>query len=212
MIKSVIFLSRVAIEIALAFALGALVCGQGPATPQPRNARPDPVQREIQRQYEMEMIERALTERRAQPVKRFAPLVLDQIRSDFLRLQMVDRQLMKAMTMATAIDFDLVTESAAEIRRHSRRLKKNLALPELETAPADRSALVVEAKPASLRTSLSSLSHWIEEFVSNPMFEQVRLVDPQLASKARRDIEAIIELSSQIKSASEKLKTAAKSH
>ena len=210
MFKSAMFLLRAVILIGLAFGLSTLVQGQGPAAPQTKNVRPDPVQREVQRQFEMQLLEQALTERRSQPVKRYAPLVLEQIRLDFLRLQIVDRKVTKAAKMPGGLDLDLVTKSAAEIRKRSARLKKNLALPDPETAPADRSGVVFEAGLERLRTALSDLSNRIEEFVSNPMFEQIRLVDPQLSGKARRDIEAIIELSGQIKRSSEKLKMSAK--
>lgn len=144
-------------------------------------------------------------------VKRYPPLVLDQIREDFLRIQVIDRKLMQATAVGDMLDLELVARSAGEIRKRSRRLKENLALPRPETPPAGRSRIAVEATSKRLRISLSDLSNLIEGFVSNPMFEQSKLVDARLSAKARQDIEAIIELSSQIKRSSEKLKAAAKS-
>src|SRR5206468_148124 len=109
------------------------------------------------------------------------------------------------------LDLELVSKSAGEIRKRSRRLKTNLALPRPETPPAERWEITVEATSDRLRLSLSDLSNLINEFVSNPMFEQSKLVDAQLSAKARQDIEAIIELSHQIKRSSERLKASEKS-
>ena len=202
---------RIATLIVLACGVAISVRGQGAASPpgtQGRGGRTDQVQRELQRQVEMRMIEQALMEGSSRKVKRYPPLVLDQIREDFLRIQVIDRKLMQATVVGDTLDLDLVARSAGEIRKRSSRLKENLALPQPEAPPAKRSLFAVEAKSERLRLSLSDLSNLIEEFVSNPMFEQSKLVDARLSGKARQDIEAIIELSRQIRRSSQKLKAA----
>ena len=201
---------RIVALIVLGCGLGLTVRGQVPTATPGRGGRPDQVQRELQRQFEMRMIEQALMEGSSPHVKRYPPLVLDQIREDFLRIQVVDRKLIKATADSDTLDPGFVARSASEIRKRSRRLKENLALPLPKAPLAGRSGTEVEATNERLRISISDLSKLIDEFVSNPMFEQSKLVDARLSSKARQDIEAIIELSSQIKRSSEKLKAAAK--
>jgi vacuolar-type H+-ATPase catalytic subunit A/Vma1 len=193
--------------VALAFALGTFVRGQGLPAPQGRSGRTDKIQRELQRQVEMQLIEQALMEGNSRHVKRYQPQVLDQIREDFLQIQIIDREVIRGRALADQFDLHLVAKSAGEIRKRSSRLKENLALLRSEAPPADRSRAAVEATREGLRTSLAELSDLIEEFVSNPMFEQSKVVDARLSSKARRDIEAIIELSRQVKRSSEKLQS-----
>jgi hypothetical protein len=202
---------RIATLIVLAGGVAITVRGQGVNATQPRGGRPDKIQGELQRQVEVRMIEQALMDGSSRHVKRYPPLVLGQIREDFLRIQVIDRKLMEATAVGDTLDLDLVARSAGEIRKRSSRLKTNLALPRPEAPPAERSGIAVKATSERLRISLSDLSNLIDEFVSNPMFEQSKLVDARLSGKARQDIEAIIELSSQIKRSSEKLKAAAKS-
>lgn len=202
---------RIVALIVLACGVAITVQSQGVNTTQPRGGRTDKISRELERQVEMQLIEQALMEGSSRHVKRYPPLVLDQIREDFLRIQVIDRKLMQATAVGDMLDLELVARSAGEIRKRSRRLKENLALPRSEAPPAERPGIAVEATSERLRISLSDLSNLIEGFVSNPMFEQSKLVDARLAAKARQDIEAIIELSSQIKRSSEKLKAAAKS-
>ena len=176
--------------------------------PQSRGSRPDSVQSEQQRQFEMQVIEKALREGHPRRSQRYEPLVLEQIKSDFLAIQIIDRKLVHTILAPDTLDLRLVVTSAAEIRDRSKRLKRNLALP--VPAPADRPGIVVEAKLESLRLSRPALSKLIDELVSNPMFEQSRLIDSQLAAKALQDIEAIVELSGAIKRSAEKLRANAK--
>ena len=46
----------------------------------------------------------------------------------------------------------------------------------------------------------------IFSFIDNPFFKEISVVDTQVTTKARRDLEEIIELSEQIKRDSEKLR------
>ena len=196
--------------IVLGFGVALTVRGQIPTATPGRGGRPDKIQRELERRVEMQMIEQAMVVGGSPHVKRYPPLVLDQIRADFLRIQVIDRRLIKATADSDTLDLAFVSRSVSEIRKRSRRLKENLALPPPETPLAGRWEIEIEATNERLRISISDLSKLIDEFVSNPMFEESKLVDARLSSKARQDIEAIIELSSQIKRSSEKLKAAAK--
>jgi len=175
--------------------------------PSQRRSRPDTVLREQQRQVEMQMVEQALTtEGRAPRIKRYAPAVLDQIRSDFLKIQIADRRLMNANQANVVLGLRLVGELTGEIRTRSRRLKENLALPEpAQQASSSRATVAEEPTNERLKMSLADLSDLIESFVSNPMFEHTRLFDPKLSDKALLDLEAIIRLSDEIKRNSEKL-------
>ena len=202
---------RIVALIVLGCGVALTVRGQVPTATPTRTGRPDKIQREIDRQVEMQLIELALMEGSSRHTTRYPPLVLNQIREDFLRIQVIDRKLIQATAGGDVLDLGLVARSASEIKKRSRRLKENLALPRPEAPPAGRSGTGVEATSERLRTSISDLSNLIDEFVSNPMFEQSKLVDARLSGKARQDLEAIIELSGQIKRGSEKLKAAAKS-
>jgi hypothetical protein len=79
-------------------------------------------------------------------------------------------------------------------------------LPKVEANPGGPSQFALEDRVEALRIAVGNLSNLIETFVRNPMFEQVKLVDSQLSSRAQHDLEAIVGLSSEIKRTSEKLK------
>ena len=196
--------------IVVVFMLGsATLTARGQVNrPNQTRGRPDTVQREQQRQVEMQMIEQALTtEGHAPRVKRYSPTVLDQIRKDFLQIQVTERQLTKAAAANLDIDLKLVGHLTGEIRKRSRRLKENLALPQRATQQsAVGVGTMVATTSETLRLSLADLSGLIESFVSNPMFEHTKLFDPTLSDKASRDLEEIVRLSDEIKRSSEKLR------
>ena len=177
-------------------------------TPNQTRGRPDTVQREQQRQVDMQMIEQALTtEGRAPRVKRYPPAVLDQIRGDFLQIQVNERQLTKSAAAQLDIDLKLVGRLTGEIRKRSRRLKENLALPQPETQQSVVGVgNAVATTSETLRMSLTDLSDLIESIVSNPMFEHTKLFDSKLSDKASWDLDAIIRLSDEIRRGSEKLR------
>ena len=101
------------------------VCAQG------TRARLDPVQRELQRRFESEAIEKALAptpRRRAEHEQR---MVLLQIRMDFLRIQIVNDDL-QAESRSVQPDLKAIAKSASEIAKRAERLKSNLTLPVLK--------------------------------------------------------------------------------
>jgi hypothetical protein len=138
-------------------------------------------------------------------------IAFTQAADNFKHLQMVNNKMMQAVVRGDALDLGFVTESASEIRKYADRLKDNLVLPEPEYDPR-RSKVAVASGTEQLRSSLSALGELVAEFASNPIFRganAVDVIDVQQSAKARRDLDEIIELSSQIKKSSEKLKRTA---
>jgi hypothetical protein len=68
----------------------------------------------------------------------------------------------------------------------------------------------VAADTEQLKSSLAALSGLIARFVNNPMFQNANTIEADLAAKARRDLEDIIELSGQVKKSGERLDKAAR--
>ena len=79
------------------------------------------------REMTLEMLERY---HRSGEHQREPRLAFAQIREDFLRLQVVNNDLMKTVSGNGHLDFKLVARSAAEIKKRAERLNLNLALPE----------------------------------------------------------------------------------
>jgi hypothetical protein len=206
------FISRAAAAACCVLAASTLAAGQG------RTSNPVDQMVQLMRESQAradEQYERTLGLRMAgqvqRPPRRIEPrLALAQIREDFVRIQVVNNDLAAAVSRG-ALDLEFVAKSASEIKKRSGRLKDNLALPEYESI-----FVVPEARgsaEAQLKSSLVTLKELIREFVMNPLFEKANLVDLQLAAKARRDLDDIIEVCGRVKKNSAELgKAAEKAH
>jgi hypothetical protein len=127
---------------------------------------------------------------------------LAQLQKDFSRLQVLNKSLLTAALGNTPLDPGFVSKSVAEIKKRAERLDKNLALPEPEGAAEQTETL---ATFPQLKPSVLKLGRLIFSFIDNPFFKEASVVDTQLTTKARRDLEDIIELSGQIKKTSEQI-------
>lgn len=128
---------------------------------------------------------------------------LAQLQEDFSRLQVANRDLLRTALSKNMLDPRFVSKSVFEIKKRAERLNLNLALPEPER-PAQVSEAGAASTPEQLRASVLKLGRLIFSFVDNPFFREESVVDTQLTTKARRDLEDIIELSKQIKKSSDR--------
>jgi hypothetical protein len=134
------------------------------------------------------------------PVKQ----ALAQLQEDFSRLQIANKSLLRAALSNNTLDTKFVSKSVTEIRKRAERLNVNLALPEVEK-PGAPATMATPTSPQQLKPSVLKLGRLIFSFIDNPFFKEASVVDTQLTTKARRDLEDIIELSGQIKKNSEQL-------
>jgi hypothetical protein len=130
-------------------------------------------------------------------------LAVAQIKEDYERIQVVNKELAEAVANPAGVDLKLVVKSTAEIERRAERLLGNLALPEL---PPDLERVKMPAEgQEQLQPSLLMLGRLVHRFVHSPLFREVNVIDAQVSTRARRDLEGIIALSGRLKKESEKL-------
>ncbi|HEX8138701.1 MAG TPA: hypothetical protein VF544_14135 [Pyrinomonadaceae bacterium] len=162
---------------------------------------------------EREFNQRTLEDQLHKPTgRREQKLSFAQISEDFLRIQVINNELVTAAARAEELDLKFVAKSTAEIRKLAGRLKENLVLPEPTAGPKRLQTESAPEELAQLKPALAALGKLIAGFAHNPVFKEPKVVDAQMSAKARRDLEEIIELSGQLRKSSEKLtKTARKS-
>ena len=193
---------------AAAAALLFAACPLAAQTQQDRNAAERVVRermaREAAESEEREMT-LELTERYHRSGEPREPrLAFAQIREDFLRLQIVNNDLARAVAGGGQLDFKLIAKSAAELKKRAERLKLNLALPE-ETEGVKPPAGATPTDPEQLRAALSRLDKIILRFTNALHAKGVKSFDAESSARLRLDLEAIIGLSGRVKKSSEKL-------
>lgn len=160
--------------------------------------------------FQMRLLERNARARPPATDPRVVAMADRQLRDNFRQLQISNNEIVVATFPATtrtppALDHRLIARSAREINRRASWLRTNLRLPERdpqEPLPTSQEA----ADTAQLRRSLIVLNSLIRNFITNPMFRNMRTLDVQDSTQARRDLERIIELSRAVKQSAERLR------
>lgn len=159
------------------------------------SSRSDTLQIEQRRQYESAMIEQALEASRVRKTDGLS-INLAEFRADFLKLQVVNNSLWKSVAATEPLNLKYIAKSTGEIRKIGKRLKASRALPRSEeTTQAPQAAVEL----GQLRSTLANLDKLIVEFVRNPIFASSKVLDAQLAARARSDLDQIIQLSGELK-------------
>ena len=164
-----------------------------PAVAQSRSRVPVREQNIRESEQVMRQMER---DTRKPPTSKEAALALAEINEDFGRLQEVNNSMMSAVTGAAAPDYKLVAEALGEIRRRAERLRTNLKLPPAEAVKTGgRPAPAAAETAAELKEALLALDRSITNFVTNPIFQMMNVIDAEAAARASRDLADVIERS-----------------
>ena len=132
---------------------------------------------------------------------------LAQMQEDFTRLQVINQRLGRAAIGSAALDLRFISKSASEIKKHAERLNTNLALPQSDPGYQPRTSDPITSQ-GQIKSSILRLARVVFRFVDNPFFKEASVVDTELTTRARRDLEEIIELSEQLKKGSDRFEKA----
>src|SRR5205807_1125107 len=112
--------------------------------------------------------------------------VAEQIKHDFDGLQESHNQLVLFMASKEGLSrqYDSIFRAVAQIKKYSTRLKTNLALPKQQQEKAR-----VGVNNDQIEVSLITLRQHIYDFVTNPLFESVGVLDLEQGRKAARDLD-----------------------
>ena len=180
---------------ALSAVLAAATCAQAQ-----RSSRIGPTARDVSRS------ERDLSalEREASP-KRDPKAVMSEINEDFGRLRAIDEGLRQAGAASAPLDYKNIAVESAEVKKRAARLRTNLsALPKPEKEEK-RPKLAVPLDDAQMKSLLASFEEQMSAFLNNPVFSDMGTLDTQLALKARRDLDGLIEMCEVVRKGADKL-------
>jgi hypothetical protein len=110
------------------------------------------------------------------------------MRNDFRKLQLVNNQLMLRVfrpTDAQKITNKEIRSSLGEIKKLAERLRLNFGFAKTTLVLTDEIVL---------HKGLDRLDDAVVSFVQNPLFQQPRVWDVELASRAEKDLGQILEL------------------
>jgi len=158
------------------------------------------------RQQEMSSREYQLrnfgTEPSAPKDQRQLKALMAQTEEDFNRILKLHNEIARALTSNDTLNYKFVSEATGEIRKRASRVQSSLALG-LSSEEAARLDKPETKKEAPIKDDLILLCNKIRSFVTNPSIENPNTVNADQMSKARRDLETLIQLSGRIKKEAE---------
>ena len=144
-------------------------------------------------------------EKEAAAKKRDSKTVMAEINEDFARLRAVSEGFQKADAAAAPLDYKTISLNSAEVKKRATRLRSNLSgLPKPEKEEKRQKA-EVPLDDAQMKALLSSFGELMNNFLTNPVFSDMGTLDTQLALKARRDLDGLIEMCEVVKKGADKL-------
>jgi hypothetical protein len=137
--------------------------------------------------------------------KRDSKTIMAEVNEDFEWLRTIKDEIKNRSSSSGPLNYKAISDYGAQIKKRSQRLKSNLTgLPKVDDKDK-RQKHTIPLDGTQMQSSLSSLHAVITSFVTNPVFSDMGTLDNQLALKASRDLESLIELSDVIKKGAEKL-------
>lgn len=133
-----------------------------------------------------------------------------QIREDFRDLQLLHNKMMASAWAKPELDYKYLSEMIGQISKKASRLKSNLGLPQLKNDEVTIKPFNEVVSGAQFKADLLLLDRSVLSFVKNPIFQKTTVIEVSLAKKASKDLETVIDVSSQLKKTSERLRKAAK--
>lgn len=117
-----------------------------------------------------------------------------EIKEDFEGIQVSQAAIVKAYTTAKDIDYALITNAAKKINKDGKRLDTNLFSAKFDVEESNTKSKA-DQKKLDLKLLIIELDNAIGDFVASKLFLNLRVVEAEVAKKARIDLLHIIRTS-----------------
>ncbi len=126
-----------------------------------------------------------------------------QIKEDFEGIQSNQELIVKSYTSGAKVDYKQIKDSADLINKSAKRLDENLFAVKTEK-PKENSKK--ENKEKSISDLIVDLDNAIGKFAASTMFQNLRLVNPEIAGKTQLDLMKIMQISDLLSKQADKMK------
>ena len=155
------------------------------------------------RSIELERVKRDAVKLRPTEDSTGRTIKFAEIKEDFENIQKLQSEIVKAYTTGKNINYEKISQTAAEMTRKTVRLDANLFNSKIEETSKNKDA--EKAKPKRVRDLIVELDKVIGIFVGSPVFKNTKVVDEQSSEKSRLDLEKIFKLSDTLSREAKKL-------
>ncbi len=129
-----------------------------------------------------------------------------QVKEDFESIQISEAAIIKAYKMGKEIDYKLISSSANDINKKSKRLDTNLFAYKTEPDEADKNLKKSDKKPLEIKDLIINLDNALGAFVTSKIFLDHKTIDAAVAKKARMDLANVLKFSEMLAKEAGKMK------
>ena len=122
-----------------------------------------------------------------------SPIPLEELRGEFLKLQISNNDLFELRQKPT--DSDSIAVCLGDIRKRAAALNRKLPLPAPDKSLKSRQGL----ESLSMEAEFDLLDRTVLRFAASPAFKNAAVLDVNSGEQARRDLELILALSENLK-------------
>lgn len=127
-----------------------------------------------------------------------------EIKEDFEGMQVSQSEIVKAYTTNETIDYQTIKLSADKINKHAMRLNSNLFTTKAKKEKDEQKGGKMKAE--TVRDLIVALDNAVGAVAASKMFQNLRIVEPEVAEKTNADLAAVIRISAKLSKAAEKMK------
>jgi hypothetical protein len=120
-----------------------------------------------------------------------------QINEDFQRIQVIHNEIVRMLQPDKGLNYDRLADLTSDLKKRSARLRENLALPQPEKSDTPTRSDAID--DAHLKKTIADLHDVIVNFVANPLFKNLGVVDAKVIDAAGKNLDDILGLSEEIK-------------
>ena len=149
------------------------------------------------------------TEPAAPKDERQIKALMAQTEEDFTRILTRHNEIARVLSSNNPLDYHFVSDATGEIQKRASRVQSTLLL-RVSQEEAHKGEKLENFKDSEIKDALIKLCKQIRSFVTNPTIANPNTVDADQLTRARRDLDSVIQLSAQIKKDADKLSKARK--
>ena len=189
-------------QVALLIALAAPVLAQQRPLPPADRTNAERAQQQEMTRREIKLRNVGEPAAKSSDPKRLQAL-MDQLDEDVKRILTLHNEIVRATAADKTLDYNFVSDAAAEIRKRASRLQGTLAM---KTESVDQNhQRRIKYADSQVKDALIALCKHIESFIANPVIESPGTVDLVQSGRAGSDLSDIVELSGNIRKSAERL-------
>lgn len=118
-----------------------------------------------------------------------------EVKENFENIQKIQNSIVKVYTTGKTINYEKISELAENLKKNALKLDVNLFGERSDATDIDKKSDKEKSKRRDVKILIVDLDNSIGEFIKNPIFQNLKIVDSNDSKKAQKNLKRIMDLS-----------------